>query len=78
MINRNASKIKAVVQEADNESKLVVTAGYNEVFSRDLSSNMYTVDNSGTFFLGNNENLYIIYAYGNQNFTSEMDIVLFE
>lgn len=72
------SKIKAVVQEADNESKLVVTAGYNEVFSRDLSSNMYTVDNSGTFFLGNNENLYIIYAYGNQNFTSEMDIVLFE
>ena len=72
------SKIKSVVQEADNESKLVASAGYNEVFSRDLNSSMYTVDNSGTFFLGDNQKLYIIYAYGNQNFTSEMDIVLFE
>lgn len=72
------SKIKAVVQEADNESKVVASAGYNEVFSRDLNSSMYTVDNSGTFFLGDNEKLYIIYAYGNQNFTSEMDIVVFE
>ena len=72
------SKIKEVVQEADNEAKLVASAGYNEVFSRDLSNSMYTVDNSGTFFLGDNQKLYIIYAYGNQNFTSEMDIVLFE
>ena len=72
------NRIMAVVQEADNESKLVASAGYNEVFSRDLSSDMYAVDNSGTFFLGNQEQLYIIYAYGNQNFTSEMDIVLFE
>ena len=72
------SKIKSVVQEADNESKLVASAGYNEVFSRDLNSSMYTVDNSGTFFLGDSQKLYIIYAYGNQNFTSEMDIVLFE
>lgn len=71
-------KIKAVVQEADNESKAVASAGYNEVFTRDLNSNMYTVDNSGIFFLGNNEQLYIIYAYGNQNFTSEMDVVVFE
>lgn len=71
-------EIKKVIQEADNESKLIAEAGYNEVFSRDLSSNMYTVDNSGIFFLGDNEQLYIIYAYGNQNFTSEMDIVLFE
>lgn len=71
-------KIKAVVKEADDEAKAVASAGYNEVFSRDLSSNMYTVENSGIFFLGNNQQLYIIYAYGNQNFTSEMDIVLFE
>lgn len=72
------NKIKSVVQEADNEAKVIASAGYNEVFSRDLNSSMYTVDNSGTFFLGDNQKLYIIYAYGNQNFTSEMDIILFE
>lgn len=72
------SKIKSVVQEADDEAKVIASAGYNEVFSRDLNSSMYTVDNSGTFFLGDNQKLYIIYAYGNQNFTSEMDIILFE
>ncbi len=71
-------KIKTVVKEADDEAKAIASAGYNEVFTRDLSSNMYTVDNSGIFFLSNNEELYIIYAYGNQNFTSEMDIVVFE
>lgn len=70
-------KIKAVVQEADNESKAVAEAGYNEVFTRDLNSNIYEVDNSGIFFLGPNSELYVIYAYGNQNFTSEMDIVVF-
>lgn len=70
-------KIRAVVEEADNESKAVANAGYNEVFSRDLNSNMYNVDNSSIFFLNNQNELYIIYAYGNQNFTSEMDIVVF-
>jgi len=71
-------KIKLVVQEGDNEAKTLQDIGYNTTFSRDLSSSMYTVENSGTYFLGDNNKLYIIYAYGNQNFTSEMDIVLFE
>lgn len=72
------AKIKAVVQEGDEAAKAVASAGYNQVFSRDLDSSMYTVDNSGIFFLDNSGQLYIIYAYGNQNFTSEMDIVVFE
>lgn len=71
-------KIQSVVEEGDNEAKAIQSMGYNTVFSRDLSSNMYTVENSGTFFLGDNNKLYIIYAYGNQNFTSEMDIVVLE
>lgn len=71
-------KIKRVIRAADEESKLVASAGYNEIFSRNLDDPMYAVENSGTVFLGDNQKLYIIYAYGNQNFTSEMDIVLFE
>ena len=56
----------------------VQNAGYSVDFSRDLSSGIYSVEKSTTFFLGEDEKLYIIYAYGNQNYTSEMDVVLFE
>lgn len=71
------SKIYQVVKEADDESKAIASAGYNEVYSRNLDDGMYTVDNSSIFLLGPDSKLYIIYAYGNQNFTSEMDIVVF-
>ena len=48
------------------------------VYNRNLSDSMYQISNISTFFLGKNEELYIIFAYGNQNFTSEMDVVLYE
>lgn len=73
------SKIKSVIQEADTQAQAIQNMGYNNIFSRNLNDdNTYKVDNSGTFFLGENNKLYIIYAYGNNHFTSEMDIVLFE
>jgi len=72
------NKIMKVVREAYQEQQAIQGMGYNTVFSRDIESDMYTVDKSKTFLLGKNNNLYIIYAYGNQNFTSEMDIILFE
>ena len=76
--NNVEKKIKAVITEADNQSKTIQNAGYSVDFSRDLSSDIYSVEKSTTFFLGEDEKLYIIYAYGNQNYTSEMDVVLFE
>lgn len=71
-------EIKKVIKEADDSSKAVQNMGYNEIYVRDLNNQMYTVDNASTYFLGLNQELYIIYAYGNQNYTSEVDIVLFE
>lgn len=76
--NNVEKKIKAVITEADNQSKTIQNAGYSVDFSRDLSSGIYSIEKSTTFFLGEDEKLYIIYAYGNQNYTSEMDVVLFE
>lgn len=76
--NNVEKKIKEVITEADNQSKTIQNAGYSVDFSRDLSSGIYSIEKSTTFFLGEDEKLYIIYAYGNQNYTSEMDVVLFE
>ena len=70
------SKIMNVVTKANEEAETLQNMGYNEIFVRDLSSNIYNVNNAGTYFLGPNGELYIIYAYGNNQFTSEMDIVL--
>lgn len=71
-------KIKEVVQQADIDAKAVQSMGYNDIYTRDLNDARYSVDGATTYILGPNKELYIIYAYGNNNFTSEMDIVLFE
>lgn len=71
-------KIKEVVQQADIDAKAVQSMGYNDIYTRDLNDTRYSVDGATTYILGPNKELYIIYAYGNNNFTSEMDIVLFE
>ena len=72
------SKIKDVVTKANEEAETFQQMGYNEIFIRDLTSDIYNVSNAGTYFLGPNGELYIIYAYGNNQFTSEMDIILIE
>ena len=71
------NKIREVVTKAQEEAQVLVQSGYT-VYNRNLSDSMYQVSNISTFFLGKNKELYIIFAYGNQNFTSEMDIVLYE
>ena len=71
------TKIHEIVTKAQEEAQVLVQSGYT-VYNRNLSDSMYQISNISTFFLGKNEELYIIFAYGNQNFTSEMDVVLYE
>ena len=51
--------------------------GYN-VFIRDLSSEIYETVNTTNFILGTAGYLYLIYPYGNSNFTDAMDVVVFQ
>ena len=71
------NKIHEIVTKAQEEAQVLVQSGYT-VYNRNLSDSMYQISNISTFFLGKNEELYIIFAYGIQNFTSEMDVVLYE
>ena len=48
--------------------------GYN-IYSRDVTSNIYNIENTKEFYLTANT-LYVIYAYGNGTFTSEMDLIV--
>ena len=67
-------KIKSIVNKAAADAKGMQSTGYN-VYERDIDSDMYDVSSVNNFIQGPNGELYIIYAYGNQAFTSEMDII---
>ena len=64
-------EIKIVGQRVDELAKL----GYS-IYARDYTSDIYNINNVTDYFMGEDNALYIIYAYGNLNHTSEMDIVV--
>ena len=80
MLNRDEvnNKITEVVAEANREAETLQSMGYSETYVRDLQSDIYSIDGARAYFLGPNKELYIVYPYGNNEFTSAMDIVLFE
>lgn len=48
--------------------------GYN-IYSRDTTSDFYKIENTTEFYV-KDDVLYIIYAYGNDSNTSEMDLII--
>ena len=68
------NKINDEIKKEEEKAKDLKALGYN-VFSRDIDSDIYEIKNATEFFVHDN-NLYIIYAYGNDKLTSERDIVV--
>ena len=68
------NRIKTVVQNASNDANKMAESGYI-VYQRDVNDDMYKIENVSNFIEGPNGELYIIFAYGNNNYTSEMDII---
>ena len=69
-------KIKETITKANVPSQSLKDLGHS-VYIRDLTSDIYKIENTSTFFLGENGILYVLYPYGNSNMTSEMDIIIF-
>lgn len=69
-------KIKEEIQKSQNQVTELEKLGYT-IYKRDLEADIYKIQKTTEFYLDGNDNLYIIYAYGNSTETSEMDIVLF-
>lgn len=70
--NKVTNKIKQEQAKVEELEKL----GYH-IFKRDYTNEMYKVENTTEFFIGKDGFLYLIYAYGNDNYTSELDLVIF-
>ena len=75
---------KEVVQKSiDDEIQKVtknleiIASEYGTVYERNVNSDIYKIDSAKTYFLTDDGYVYIVYAYGNEEDTNEMDIVIF-
>ncbi|MBR6033710.1 MAG: hypothetical protein IKP28_03100 [Clostridia bacterium] len=77
-LNKNDvyNKVTDEIEKVITNNEAFAKAGF-EVYVRDKNSKIYLPENTDTFFMDENDYLYIIYAYGNNNFTSEMDMIIF-
>lgn len=70
------SKINDDIKTAYNNAK-IIAAEFGNLYERDIEGEMYKVENATTFFLTADGYVYIVYPYGNIDYTNEMDIVIF-
>lgn len=82
LIKKKDLEEKEVTKAIENEitrqnaqAQALKDLGYN-VFVTDLDTDMYDYDQINNFFMDDQNNIYIIYAYGNSNMTSEMDLII--
>ena len=68
-------KIKEEIKSAQQKAEELKKLGYS-TYTRDYTSDMYSINNVTEYFMGKDNAVYIIYAYGNENNTNEMDIVV--
>ena len=64
------------IEKAYNNAK-IIAADFGNLYERDLSSEIYKIENATTFFLTQDGYVYLVYAYGNKDYTNEMDIIIF-
>lgn len=65
-------EIKIAYQNAQ-----IIANEYGELYERDLTNPMYQIESSNVYFLTDDGYVYIVYPYGNEAYTNEMDIVIF-
>ena len=68
------TKINKDIQKEQSKAEDLINLGYN-IYSRDIKSDIYKIENISEYFVYDN-NIYIIFAYGNDKMTSEKDIVI--
>lgn len=68
------NKINDEISAEEKKVEDLKDLGYT-IYTRDTSSSMYELENASEFYV-TEDTLYIVYAYGNQTSTSEMDLVI--
>ena len=69
------NKIKNEINSSQEQNLKLVELGYN-VTIRDTNKDEFKIENVTEYFLGENGYLYLVYPYGNNEYTSELDVVI--
>ena len=69
------NKINETIKQASENANRYQELGYS-MYLRNAKDNMYKIMNTKIYFLGENKALYILYPYGNSNYTSEVDLLV--
>ncbi len=69
------TKISEEISQKISETQTITDQGYN-IYTRNEDDEMYQVENTPNFFLGQDNYLYLVYAYGNNNYTSVTDLII--
>lgn len=83
LIHSKKTTLQAVQTSIINEIKVayenaqIIANEYGVLYERDLESSIYQVENASEYFLTNEGYVYIVYPYGNNSYTNEMDVVIF-
>ena len=67
-------QIYSSIEEEQKKVEDLKHLGYN-IYNRDVKRDIYKIENTTEFYI-KDDALYIIYAYGNETSTSEMDIIV--
>ena len=72
--NRIQDMINTKIEAEQKKVKDLEGLGYN-IYNRDIKNDMYKLENTEEFYMTENA-IYIIYPYGNNAETSEIDLVV--
>lgn len=68
------NQIDEEIEKQIKKEETIAQQGYS-IYRRDRESNIYKLENAKEFYIKDNI-VYIIYSYGNNNYTSEMDLII--
>ena len=69
------NRINKTIETIIKENEALAQIGYN-MFKRNLNDQIYLISSIDSFCIDQNENVYILFPYGNGNFTSEVDLII--
>ena len=68
-------KIKEEIEQKNKQNEQLIELGYN-MYTREYSEEIYSIDKTTEFFIDDDSNVYLVYPYGNKDYTSELDLVI--
>ena len=73
-INDVQSQINETIETEQRRVEDLEKLGYTR-YNRDTSSDMYKIENSDVFYMSPTA-IYILYPYGNENLTNDLDMII--